>query len=70
MCFFDFDYRNYNNSYYYDVYTGSCEPCPGETDQDCFDRFMTTEIEFNGIRFNTTDFGTDECLLVCVPPIE
>ena len=54
MCFFDFDYRYYNNSYYYDVYYGFCEPCPGETDQDCFDRYTTT------------DFGIDECLNNCV----
>ena len=71
MCFFDFDYRYYNNSYYYDVYYGFCEPCPGETDQDCFDRFN------HG--FNITDFGdiygdgfwrdiylTNECLNNCV----
>ena len=71
MCNFDFDYDYYNNSYSLNVYSGYCEPCPGETDQDCFDRFN------HG--FNITDFGdiygdgfwrdiylTNECLNNCV----
>ena len=40
---------NFDNDYY-----GFCEPCPGETDQDCFDALFTTNN------------GTVECQNVCV----
>ena len=81
MCHFDFDYGNYtdydyyNNTYSLNIYSGFCEPCPGETDQDCFDRFNhgsnTTDFEdiygdIYGDGLWRDIYLTNECLNNCV----